>query len=102
MKITQATKNKDLRPNTVSITLSDRELAVIDEYCALFKAKSRASVIRTGAVHFALEKLIDKKSELFDFDALTSDEKPQHDAPSATEDNQPSLFDEETLRNMLK
>ena len=52
----------------MSIALSDKELEAIDEYCKLFKAKSRAAVIREGAVRFVMKDLIDKHTQLFTFD----------------------------------
>ncbi len=79
---------KDARHNTVSITLSDRELAVIDEYCALFGQRSRASVIREGAVRFVRSKLIDEHTKLF------TDEEPEpQPATPQHQYSMPSLFD---------
>lgn len=90
-------KYNDVRRNSVSITLSDRELAAIDEYCALFKKKSRSAVIREGAVRFAMEHIIDRRTSLF------PDQVPELDADddasatprkrSAASDAMPSLFD---------
>lgn len=61
-------RNKDdaeSRHNTVSITLSDRELAAIDEYCATYGERSRAAVIREGAIRFVRSKLIESHTCLF-------------------------------------
>lgn len=58
-------KEKVRRTHTVSLTLSDRELEVLDEYIALFGGRSRAAVIREGAIRFVREKVIDQKTVLF-------------------------------------
>ncbi len=84
----QGVAPKDPRHNTVSITLSDRELAVIDEYCAMFGQRSRASVIREGAVRFVRSKLIDEHTKLF-----TDEEQETQPAPQQHQYSMPSLFD---------
>ncbi len=77
------------RRNTVSITLSDRELAAIDEYCAMFGERSRASVIREGAIRFVRAKLIDRHTCLFPGE----DDLPAVPKPQKACEPLPSLFD---------
>ena len=94
---TNKIKYNEVRRNSVSITLSDRELAAIDEYCALFKKKSRSAVIREGAVRFVRERVIDRRTSLFpdqvsEFDA-DDDSAPTLRRHGAAEDTMPSLFD---------
>ncbi len=90
-------KYNDVRRNSVSITLSDRELAAIDEYCALFKKKSRSAVIREGAVRFAMEHIIDRRTSLFPDQMSELDADGDASATShrrnAASDAMPSLFD---------
>lgn len=76
------------RHNTVSITLSDRELAAIDEYCELFGGRSRAAVIREGAIRFVREKLIERHTCLFPDELGLPTPKP-----TRASDPLPSLFD---------
>lgn len=83
--------NKDdaqARHNTVSITLSDRELAAIDEYCEMFGKRSRAAVIREGAIRFVRAKLIESHTCLFPEELGIPAPKP-----TKTPDPLPSLFD---------
>lgn len=91
-RMTRKQKNikgdNESRRNTVSITLSDRELAAIDEYCATFGGRSRAAVIREGAIRFVREKLIDRLTCLFPEDV----DMPAPKLPKACEPL-PSLFD---------
>lgn len=77
------------RRNTVSITLSDVELAAIDEYCAMFGERSRASVIREGAIRFVRKKLIDRHTCLFPEDDCVPDPVSQRKVCEPL----PSLFD---------
>lgn len=90
-------KNNDVRRNSVSITLSDRELAAIDEYCALFKKKSRSAVIREGAVRFVMERIIDRRTSLFPDQEPTTDadDEASHTLrrQGVADDSMPSLFD---------
>lgn len=80
------------RRNTVSISLSDRELAAIDEYCALFGGKSRSAVIREGAVRFVRSKLIDRQTCLFP-DIQQEQQQAEEPKPQRQLPYQPSLFD---------
>lgn len=80
--------DSESRRNAVSITLSDRELAAIDEYCATFGGRSRAAVIREGAIRFVRAKLIDRHTCLFPEDI----DLPAPKMPKASEPL-PSLFD---------
>lgn len=80
--------DSESRRNAVSITLSDRELAAIDEYCATFGGRSRAAVIREGAIRFVRAKLIDRHTCLFPEDI----DLPTPKLPKASEPL-PSLFD---------
>ena len=81
--------------------LSDRELAAIDEYCALFNKGSRSAVIREGAIRFVRQRIIDRQTSLFpDFDGTaTGAESPTPYAATPAngrgqgEDRTPSLFD---------
>lgn len=93
-------KYSEVRRNSVSIMLSDRELAAIDEYCALFNKGSRSAVIREGAIRFVRQRIIDRQTSLFpDFDGVA----PGAEAPTPYsahasgrgqgEDKTPSLFD---------
>lgn len=59
-------KCKDPRPHKVTLTLSDRELDAIDRYCKKYKAGSRSSVIREGAVRFVMGRFMDDYPTLFD------------------------------------
>ncbi len=81
--------------------LSDRELAAIDEYCALFNKGSRSAVIREGAIRFVRQRIIDRQTSLFpDFDGTAPGaESPTPYAATPAngrgqgEDRTPSLFD---------
>lgn len=78
--------------------LSDRELAAIDEYCDMFKRKSRSEVIREGAVRFVRKRIIDRQTSLFHVPCASAVEEPQADyaqAPRRGEwrDETPSLFE---------
>lgn len=94
-------KYSEARRNSVSIMLSDRELAAIDEYCALFNKGSRSAVIREGAIRFVRQRIIDRQTSLFpDFDGTAPGaEAPTPYAATPTngrgqgEDKTPSLFD---------
>ena len=85
----QQSGNGDPRRNAVSITLSDRELAAIDEYCQIFGGRSRAAVIREGAIRFVREKLIDRHTCLFPEEL----DPPQEVKQTRAVDPLPSLFD---------
>lgn len=96
-------RNREPRRHSVSISLSDKELAAIEEYCALFCKKSRAAVIREGAIRFVREKIIDRQTHLFPdlYDGMTSVAEPTTSAitPTATcrgrgVDMTPSLFED--------
>lgn len=80
--------NNESRRNTVSISLSDRELAAIDEYCSLFGERSRAAVIRDAAIRFVRQKLIERNTCLFPEELGFPAPKMQR-----TVDPLPSLFD---------
>ncbi len=91
-------RNGDVRRNSVSVMLSDRELAAIDEYCDMFKRKSRSEVIREGAVRFVRKRIIDRQTSLFHVPCASAVEEPQADyaqAPRRGEwrDETPSLFE---------
>lgn len=79
------------RRNTVSITLSDRELAAIDEYCEIFGGRSRAAVVREAAIRFVRAKLIDRHTSLF-LEEVDLPESRQPKPRMACEPT-PSLFD---------
>lgn len=99
MKRKDRPNTRDTRPNKVCITLSDRELAAIDDYCATFGKKSRSAVIREGAIRFAMQRLIERRSQLFTLeeteqmiaDAACETPVPYRRSPST--DLTPSLFD---------
>ncbi|MCQ2204032.1 MAG: ribbon-helix-helix domain-containing protein [Bacteroidales bacterium] len=61
---------KEPRNNRVTITLSDRELEAIDDYCKRYKSESRTSVIREGAIRFVMGRFIEDYPTLFQKSAL--------------------------------
>lgn len=53
------------RNNKITITLSDRELEAIDDYCRKYKAQSRSAVVREGAIRFVMGKFMADYPTLF-------------------------------------
>lgn len=91
-------RNGEVRRNSVSVMLSDRELAAIDEYCDMFKRKSRSEVIREGAVRFVRKRIIDRQTSLFHVPCSPAAEEPEaaYAAPQRRgewKDETPSLFE---------
>lgn len=90
-------RNGEVRRNSVSVMLSDRELAAIDEYCDMFKRKSRSEVIREGAVRFVRKRIIDRQTSLFHVPCAPAAEEPEAayspQRRGEWKDETPSLFE---------